>query len=244
MAEICRKASIMKNKHDPGQKREQNRLSREVYNEIRKTIFLSDHVPGQKLEYRKMAESMGMSPTPVVQALKHMELLDLVRHEPNRGFYIIEITAGQVAEAYRLRETLELSLVPDIIGNLDADGERTLEEVLDDYNKASINSHIKLRWSKDIKFHMTIAELSNQPLTVWVLRYLFDFLYLNRFSPGFYYYRPNNAANHEHQDILDAILARDVDAAREAISCHIRNICSDTLQMMKAKEVGVDQIDF
>lgn len=234
-----------KKKNDtPSTKKEPKFLTREVYNEIRKTIFLNDYRPGQKLEYRKMAENMGMSPTPVVQALKHMELLELVRHEPNRGFFITEISQEEIKEAYRLREILELSLVPDIIANLDDSGEKKLKQTLHEYIEASKKGHVKLQMAKDFKFHLTIAEISGQSLTLWILRYLFDFLYLNRYRRGLFFYRPDNAAGNEHQAIFDAVMARDTGAARSAIKKHIRNICSDTLEVMKSQTLDADQIDF
>ncbi|MEN8247236.1 MAG: GntR family transcriptional regulator, partial [Thermodesulfobacteriota bacterium] len=71
----------------------QKNLTKEAYNDIRKMIFLNEFRPGQKVAYRKMAQRLDMSLTPVVQALKLMEHMGLVRHEPNRGFFIDKITA-------------------------------------------------------------------------------------------------------------------------------------------------------
>lgn len=218
-------------------------LTREVYNEMRKDLFLNDYPPGHKLDYRKMAESMNLSLTPVLQALKHMELMGLVRHEPNRGFFIIEITPEEVREAYSIREALELNIVPAVIENLDEAGEQKLKEALDEYDEATRQGHVKLRMAKDFKFHLTMAEISGQSLTVWILRYLLDFSYL-RSNPRLIFYRPDDMAGREHREIFHAVIARDVTAAREALRKHIRNICTDTLEVMQRRKIGADEIDF
>ena len=218
-------------------------LTREVYDEIRKTLFLNDYPPGHKLDYRKMAAEMNMSPTPLLQALKHMELLGLVRHEPNRGFFIVEITPREVEEAYAVRESLELSIVPAILANLDAEGTKRLKQALDEYCEVSRKGHVKLRMAKDFKFHLTLAELSGRSLTVGILRYLFDFSYL-RSAPGLIYYRPDDAAGQEHREIYSAVMARDESALCQTIRNHIRNVCRDTMTALQQKEPGIDEIDF
>lgn len=218
-------------------------LTREVYDEIRKTLFLNDYPPGHKLNYRKMATQMNLSPTPLLQALKHMELLGLVRHEPNRGFFIVEITPGEAEEAYAIREALELSIVPAIIENADEAGLSQLKEALDEYSAAGTDGHVKLRMAKDFKFHLTVAELSGRSLTVNLLRYLLDFSYL-RSSPPLMYYRPDDAAGKEHRAIYEAVADRDPAALRRAISTHIHNICEDTLAALGQREPTIDEIDF
>lgn len=218
-------------------------LTQAVYKKIRQTLFLSDFPPGHKLDYRKMAESMHLSPTPVLQALKHMELMGLVKYEPNRGFFIIEITPREIKEVYAIRETLELQMVPAIIENLDDAGEQRLKTALDEYFQASQNRHVKLRMAKDFKFHLTMAEISGQALTVRILRYLLDFSYL-RSNPKLIFYRSGDAAGREHLEIFQAVVARNASRVREALQRHIRNICRDTLAVMQQKEIGADEIDF
>ena len=104
----------IKKKNDNPPNGEKN-LTREAYQDIRRMIFLKELNPGQKVAYREMAERLGMSLTPVVQALKHMEFMGLVRHEPNRGFFIEHISPQEIEEAYQLREMLETSLLPGVI---------------------------------------------------------------------------------------------------------------------------------
>ena len=221
----------------------QKNLSKDAYNDIRRMIFLDEFRPGQKVAYRIMAERLGMSLTPVVQALKLMEHMGIVRHEPNRGFFIEKITTQEVEVAYSLREMIELSLLPTVISNLDRDGEKELKQALNEYFKASRNKPIKVRLAKDINFHMTMAKLSGQHISIWILRYLYDLLYL-RFDQELIYYRPHDISGQEHQAIFDAVIARDVSAARKTLRLHIRNVCRNTLDDMKNRVIEIGDVDF
>jgi len=218
-------------------------LTREAYKDIRRMIFLKELNPGQKVAYRKMAERLGMSLTPVVQALKHMEFMGLVRHEPNRGFFIEQISPQEIEEAYQLREMLELSLLPAVIENLDDDDEKELKQALDEYLAAGRSGSLNLKLAKDINFHMALAGLSGQRLSIWILRYLFDFLYL-RFGQELIFSRPQENAVLEHQAIFDAVAARDVSTARKAMRRHIRNIRNNAREGMQNRLLEAEQIDF
>ena len=72
---------------------------------------------------------------------------------------------------------------------------------------------------------------------------LYDILYL-RFDRELVFYHPHDMSGQEHQAIFDAVIARDLAAARKALRQHIRNICSDTLDQMQNMVVDIDDVDF
>ena len=217
-------------------------LTREAYNDIRRMIFLNELRPDQKVAYRDMAKRLGMSLTPVVQALKHMEFLGLLRHEPNRGFFVQPIVTEEIIEAYELREVMECNLIPKVIEHLDEDGLNRFKIALDAYLEASHNGSLKLRLARDIHFHMTLAEISRRPLSIWILRYLLDFLYL-RFEKDLIFSRPQETADREHQKIFDAIVAGKTRTAQKAMREHIRNIRSNVLVGLKARLIESERIE-
>jgi DNA-binding GntR family transcriptional regulator len=217
-------------------------LTREAYNDIRRMIFLNELRPGQKVAYRDMAKRLGMSLTPVVQALKHMEFLGLLQHEPNRGFYIKPIVAEEISEAYELREVLEVNLIPKIVAQLDENGEHRLKLALEEYLDAGRSGSLKLRLAKDMNFHMTLAEISNQSISIWMLRYLLDFLYL-RFEKELIFSRPQESAAVEHQTILDCIMARNTREAKKAMQDHIRSIKNNVLEDLKNRMMESEEIE-
>ena len=221
--------------------KDKSNLTREAYNDIRKMIFINELRPGQKVAYRDMAKKLGMSLTPVVQALKHMEFLGLLQHEPNRGFFVKQIAADEISEAYELRESLEVSLIPKIMANLDVKGGTRLKLALNEYLDAGRSGSLKLRLAKDMNFHMALAEISNRSISVWMLRYLLDFLYL-RFEKAQTFSRPQESSAVEHQRIYDRIIARDIRGAKMAMRDHIRSVRDNVMEDLRNRIAETEEI--
>ena len=218
-------------------------LTREAYNDIRRMIFSNELNPGQKVPYRRMADGLKMSLTPVVQALKHMEFMGLVRHEQNKGFFIENVTPEEINEAYELRRILEPRLLAETIPRLDAAGEKHIEKALDEYLRACRKGSLKLKLVKDIQFHMSMAELSGQKLSILMLRHLFDFLYL-RFSQELLFSRPWEDASKAHSDIFSAIKERDVPKATALLEAHITGIHQNALEGIEDRLSDQEEIIF
>ena len=76
------------------------------------TCFNKELVPGQRIAYRDLAEKLQLSPTPIIQALKWLELQGFVQHEPNRGYSMAPFSLKEIEELYEIRELIEPSLYP------------------------------------------------------------------------------------------------------------------------------------
>ncbi len=218
-------------------------LTKEAYNDIRKMIFSNELKPGQKIPYRRMAEGLSMSLTPVVQALKHMEFMGLVRHEQNKGFFVEKVTSREIDEAYQLRITLEPRMLSQTILILDERGEKKIRTALDEYIDACKKGSLKLKLVKDIQFHMSIAELSGQSLSILILKYLFDFLYL-RFGQELIFSRPSEDSANAHTAIFEAIKTRDVETATRVLENHIKDIHKNALDGIQERLTEVEDIIF
>ena len=218
-------------------------LTKEAYNDIRKMIFSNKFKPGQKIPYRRMAEGLNMSLTPVVQALKHMEFMGLVRHEQNKGFFVETVTSQEIDEAYKLRAVIEPKMLEETILNLDKNGINKIKVALDEYIEACQKGSLKLKLVKDIQFHMTIAELSRQNLSIQILRYLFDFLYL-RFGQELIFSRPSEDSADEHTAIFNAIKSKDVESATRVLAQHIKDIHQNALEGIQERLSESDDIVF
>jgi len=218
-------------------------LTKEAYNDIRKMIFSNELRPGQKIPYRGMAERLNMSLTPVVQALKHMEFMGLVHHEQNKGFFVENVTPREIDEAYKLRSILEPRLLAETIPTIDEQGEKKIGAALDEYIDACQKGSLKLKLVKDIQFHMSMAELSGQNLSILILRYLFDFLYL-RFGQELIFSRPSEDSADAHTAIFDAIKSRDVETATMVLKKHIKEINKNALDGISERLSEVEDIIF
>lgn len=222
----------------PGRKKDGGTdLTKKAHMLIRQMMFHNEIVPGQKLAYLDLAKRLNMSLTPVSNALKYLEFQGLVRKELNRGYYTEPISMKEVQEIYDFRELIEVSLLADSIANLDRKGKQRLREAFEASVGTPSNTYVSQRASKDVRFHMTLAELSQNQTQTRVLGNLFDLLYLKYGGDILFsqYMKPDDFVAHIastascHQQIFDAVIAKDLEGAKEALSHHIRAVMEDVL---------------
>jgi len=199
-----------------------------AYEGIRRLLFHNEIVPGQKISYRHLAERLGMSQTPVIQALKWLEVQQLVRHEPNRGCYTAPISMQEVAEIYDFRELIEQKLLTITIQKLDNKGLRGLRASLDAYLEAAKDAYLYDRLEKDMEYHLTLASLSGNMVQQYTLKNLFDLLYL-KYGGKFLFTSPLESSRADHQALFDHVEQRDLKGAKQVLRAHIRRVKAHVL---------------
>jgi len=203
-----------------------------AYNGIRQMLFHKEIGSGQKIACRDLATRLGMSPTPVIQALKWLEFQGLVRHEPERGYYTEPFSLEEVEEIYDLRELVEVSLLPETIQRLNQEGVQRLQAALDAHLSAAREVYLNGRLITDMEFHLILASLSGRNLHQRMLRNLFDLLYL-KYRGSFLSVRPMEYVDSEHRKIFDSVVSRDLHKSKEALSEHISGIKRDVLMVLR-----------
>jgi len=206
--------------------------TRKAYLGIRNMMLHNELTPGQKIAYRDLAERLGMSQTPVIQALKWLEFQQLVRHEPNRGYSTAPIDLREVEEIYDVRETLETRLLPDVVRTIDARGIRLLRTALEAHLKAAREIYLAERLKRDREFHLTLAGLAGRRVHRRILGDLFDLLYL-KYSGSALFSTSMESADADHQALFDGIVNRDLKTARRILSGHIRRVREHVLKGLR-----------
>lgn len=79
----------------------------DAYAEVRKLILGGEVRPGQRLSHRSLARDLGLSRSPVREALLQLEAEGLIEHRPQSGVYLREVSAQELQELYDIREVLE-----------------------------------------------------------------------------------------------------------------------------------------
>ncbi len=211
-----------------------------AYEGIRSLMLHNELPPGQKFSYRGLAERLGMSPTPIIQALKWLEFQQLVRHEPHRGYFTAPIDRQEVEEVYATRELIECALLAPSLKRLDARGLDTLEQALAEHLRASRELYLAARLKKDRAFHLTLAALSGNRIQTRILADLFDLLYL-KYSGSILFSTSMESADTDHQELYGHIAARDLRAARRTLSRHIRRVKRHVLDGLARMTAAKDQ---
>src|SRR3990170_1613472 len=108
-------------------------LSARVYHEIKALILRNQIMPGQKLQHQDLSDRLGVSRTPVREALTRLVQEGYVSLLPNRGFTCKEIRMQEAEELYDLREAMEAFAVQKAIENLTDTALDQLREKMDLY---------------------------------------------------------------------------------------------------------------
>ena len=200
-------------------------IADEVYDVLKERILSSQFYPGQRLIAAEIEREMGISRTPVKEALDRLATESLVEIRPRRGVFVAELSVTDVSEAYEVRRLLEVyaaHLTSCTVSELQLDQLRELTSkmrahtVSDNWDKA-YQDYVLL----DHKFHSLIVEFSGNKrlLSTWrqidVHAMLASIHY--RLSE-----RELSVSQREHEAILGALELRDPDGAKQAMDDHIK----------------------
>jgi DNA-binding GntR family transcriptional regulator len=203
-----------------------------VFNILRKEILRGDLKPGERLMEIQLANRLGVSRTPVREAIRKLELEGLVMMTPRRGAEVAKITEKNLIDALEVRRTLEKLAVTLAC-------ERITEEEIEALKKASdhcgtfLNRNDIIGVAKaDEEFHNVIYNATNNQKLIKILNNLSEQVYRYRVE---YLKHKNNPAqiNDEHKQLLEAIEERDVERASTIAALHIDNqakIVADTIR--------------
>lgn len=212
-----------------------------AYQGLRRMLYTKELVPGQRIAYRDLAEKLQLSPTPIVQALKRLELLGFVTHEPNRGFHITPFSIKEVEEVYEMRELIEPSLLTSTIHNIKKEGLNKLKEAMEAHLSAERDFYLKERLFKNKEFHLTLASLSGKETHIRILHNLFDILFLK------YGGLPSgslSSTDQEHQEIFDSVSLRSLERAQTVLKNHITNVKMQVLTSVKKMLAEQERAEF
>src|SRR5437588_4782984 len=193
-----------------------------AYEEIWKRVIMIGGSEEQRLSDVTLAEQLGMSRTPVRQALERLVQEGLVRSDPRRGFWTSTFTAQDSHEIHDLRGALEGLAVRLAAPHLSQEDLKSQLEALYAV-RAELDTHPVLRFLQvDIRLHMLITRASNNGRLIHSLSMLRSQLSMFQMQDTFYLERMAIALN-DHEQVLLALLAGNVDEAADCLARHIRN---------------------
>ncbi len=194
-----------------------------VYEQLKLQILTGRIAPGTRMMEVELAEDLGVSRTPVREAIRKLEKEALVVIEPRRGAYVSDISVKEMVDTLVVREDLEAlaaSLAAKRITKEELEG---LEKKVTDYSEAIASGDMEQIIRADESFHHRIVALSgNKALiqlfsSVQELSLRFRYLYYEDFT------RYENMPV-EHKEILEAIRSGDSDAARIVSDNHVKKL--------------------
>ena len=194
-------------------------LSEQVYRNLVDSIANGSIPPGTELKEQHLAKQMNVSATPVREAIRRLASDGLVDIIPYHGAVVRALDQQEISDAYACREALEHLAVAECIQILDEQDIQNLYDLIERYRQASDSTDI---FTASQQFDSYLYSLAGNQ----ILRNLLDML-KGIISRDRKYSSSNVERRHaiyeEHKLIIQALEARDVAAAQQAISTHIRN---------------------
>jgi DNA-binding GntR family transcriptional regulator len=189
-----------------------------VFESMRDAIISGVLKPGERLMEIQMADEMGVSRTPVREAIRKLELEGFVIMVPRKGAYVAGVSFKDVADVFEIRAALE-SLAAGLAA------QRVTEEEIDQMERLvywaegeelSLAKIVEL----DTNFHALVYKASRNNRLIQILENLWEQIQRFRSTslavPG-----RGKEAIQEHRSIIEAIAAHNVEEAQELAAAHI-----------------------
>ena len=212
---------------------EHENLDYKVYRQL-KSMILDQHLrPGSKILQEKLANDMGISRTPLVNALKKLEHEQLITAIPRRGFSVRHFSKEEMIHIFELREVLEGLAARRASICISKDQIQTLQGFFKRSRIADTAESVERYAEEDRRFHYFLIEIGGDALLSRILDTdsVITFSYLVGFRGGLV--RPPKETLPEHLAIIQAITQRDPEKAEQAARLHLRRSWEKL-----AKEIG------
>ncbi len=191
----------------------------EAYRHIKTRIMSAELPPGATVNEQAIAGALGISRTPVREAIRKLEQEGLVMRYPNRGALVTQLSMKDVIEIWQLREILEPAACRLAAGRVDLAALAGVEKVIRELQEAGGQDY-ESHHRSDLELHRLILDAAGNTMLRQVVEMLNERVFQLRIvnSPGRF-----QKSVAEHLDIVAALRAGDGTAAAEAMRRHLGN---------------------
>jgi DNA-binding GntR family transcriptional regulator len=200
-----------------------------AYETIREFIWEGRLEQGPHLTEDFLAVRLGISKSPIHEALNRLEAEGLIRIEPRRGAYLRTFTAKEIQDLYDFREALEshavasLTVTPELLRELRLSVARANRFIQDDAKRDYIE--------EDIRFHRLIADAAGNERIAHALENIQQQVWIFRRKT---YDLSRSKAVVAHTRIVDALAAGNKSAARRIMRNHMTSVCGRLVAFVKS----------
>jgi DNA-binding GntR family transcriptional regulator len=207
-----------------------------VFESLREAIIGGRLKPGERLMEAQLAEELGVSRTPVREAIRKLELEGFVAMLPRKGAYVAGISLKDIVDVFEIRGALE-ALAAGLAAERITEGELDqMERCLLQASEAGDRENLSAFVAVDTGFHELIYRASRNQRLFQIVTLLQEqvqrFRTVSLSQPGRF-----KDATEEHRQIIEAISERNVELAQNLAKEHIENAEQSMLQSLKEVDV-------
>lgn len=206
-----------------------------VFNTLRRAILRGELKPGERLMEIQLANKLGVSRTPIREAIRKLELEGLVLMIPRKGAEVAEITEKNLRDVLEVRCALEELAVQLACDRIDEEGLKELRAAADTFRKVLDSDDITRIAQADVDFHDVIFKATDNQRLIQLLNNLREQMYRYRIE----YLKKKECYPqilHEHQEIIESIAGRDKDRATNVTGIHIKNQVDTVVGTLRDRE--------
>jgi DNA-binding GntR family transcriptional regulator len=204
---------------------------------LREAIIMGELTPGTPLRLEDLARSLGMSISPIREAVRQLEALGLAEHVPHHGAKVMQLDVEELRELFSIRLALESMAVRRAAERFSAADEETARAHLAAYDDARHRADTRAAVHEHTAFHFTLYEAAGSSWLLRLIRPAWDSC--ERYRPVLLAARGALQDRHEELDIelLESCAAHDPERAAGALHAHLQLATDIYAVELKGREI-------
>ncbi len=198
-------------------------LDQKVYSQLKSMILDQNLKPGTKIYQEKLALDLGISRTPVREAINRLEKEGLVQIFPQRGAYVVQFTEKDVFELFLIRENLEGLAARLASQRMTQSSLAKLESCTQGFREPFGDKDVQRYAREDFKFHQSIVNLSDAQRLIQLVSSLHDHIRIYRLTTRGVADKMKSSLA-EHRQIIEALGKGDPEESDRCMRQHIRRV--------------------
>ncbi len=211
-----------------------------VFRNLRKAIITGELPPGERLLETQLGEKLGVSRTPIREAIRKLELEGLVVMVPRKGAQVAQFTPKDIKDVLEVRAALEALAVRLACQRMDERSFLRLQLVITEYEYAAKENDIETMIEKDVEFHEIIFNATENDKLIQMFGNLGEQVHRFRIA-----YLKNTeesiSVQEEHMEILQALRDKDADKAAQLAMTHIDKQSESIIKFIQNKKSKTKQ---
>ena len=205
-----------------------------VFNTLRQAILRGELKPGERLMEIQLANKLGVSRTPIREAIRKLELEGLVLMIPRKGAEVADITEKSLRDVLEVRKALEELAVQLTCDKITKEQIRELEQAAEQFKKTLKSNDITEIAEADVRFHNIIYLATDNQKLILLLNNLREQMYRYRIE---YLKRADKYSQllAEHEEIIRRIEKKQKKEAAEIVCKHIDNQVAAVMDLIRTK---------